>query len=359
MLQKVFKNYRFLIGLAIIASVFVGFKTVEAIACPSVRNVNGFTLIFTCDRGPRMVDATRGGNSRIGAGYSSVRGQWQGSFSNNTFSAATQRLIASHVASKGANKTYVFWRGQGGNHIVNGKASTHIGYPASRVCRYLRTLDNGCSRVAPVDLCSNMIGDQTTIPAGMRDTGGGRCELIPTRLEISCRASKNPVLEQEVFTFTVTPIAQAPGSITYEWSTDDGDVFKVDTSAGNSNYVTSYATSGIYQLHVKATDSRNNTDTKSCAISVADLPEPPPPPFLRLEGAKITNEFCDLEWKSSRVENCKFLDIEGLEEGVTATGTRQVTSGIYKVICNLESNITEILETEWVDCVNNINFREM
>lgn len=229
------------------------------------------------------------------------------------------------------------------------------------------------------DQCVNINGFQESVPSGLRDVGGRVCQINDS-FGVFCRANPNPAETGSTVTFVATPFYQAQGDITYVWyqgTNASGSRLRTQTTDDVSSVDVTFSSQGNQRVTVVATDAAGNTSQRTCGVTVADDVA-----SLDLDGDGIaddltadgdsgiddatlelnidrtlTNNSCELTWNATNVIECFLANTEGKNDKVDFSGSEDVVPGTYFLRCL--SHKLNILQTEERVCRLNPDIREV
>jgi len=291
--------------------------------------------------------------------------------SGNANAAAGKALTAIQNGQVGAGCANVSagvpsWWDDDPERKVNPDVCPNIGGHQSAVPENHRLIGGNCV----VDKCVNITGFQEAIPEGLRDVGGRICQ-INNQFNVFCRVNPSPTAPDRDVTFVAAPFYQAQGDITYVWyrgGQATGERLRTQTTDDTSSVTLRFPNEGSERVTVAATDSNGNRTTKTCAVSVveggvftdttADGDSGEDGATLELTSDKaLTNDTCDLTWRTSNVVECFLTSTEGMNEKVDLNGTRTVDPGTYFLRC-LSQQINILQSAEQI-CRLNPDVREI
>ena len=359
---KIIKNKKVLavIGLVFIAAMFMGLHSAHAQAFKEIVYEGRRYLVHV--------------NHRAIGGSASGKTL----YSINSVGTAVRREAIKRGIS------YGFWTGCGfyfsdvGKRYVVGTIDTIPGDVCTNLDGIQTTVPADYKYVSggvcqPIDKCINVHGVQSTIPSGFIDVGGKICQLS-SDFHVFCRATANPIKPGDSVNFVAIPVNQSVGDISFRFKkTNTGEVIAERRTNDSVSVPATFATEGIHQLTINATDYSVKATTALCGVTVTNNPTAltgatgtgagvsPGTAKLELDGSPLTNDTCQIKWEAKDVNECYLVDVvKGINNSVELTGQTGVDPGQWTLRCfDYESSATILtVESEVVTCLLNPDVRE-
>ncbi|MFT5352667.1 MAG: hypothetical protein ACI9GH_000531, partial [Candidatus Paceibacteria bacterium] len=204
-----------------------------------------------------------------------------------------------------------------GLHVANVSATLKSGQVLSTTC-YIYMTD---ADFTGGDLCLNLPGDPSSIPAGYEDINGD-FNCTEKKPDISCSGDPFTLrLETgDSIDWDVVVRSQGNGGLTYSWSGSSG------ASGSGSSVTTTHSSTGDVTSSVTATDSLGKTDTTSCQVTITeDL-------CTNLSGNSIPEGYEDLDGDKictwAYVSSCALPEVEDVCGVCCAVGSQSNSKGI-------------------------------
>ncbi len=270
--------------------------------------------------------------------------------------ASQLRAAARSAVAQG--KGFMFYGGCAFYLSVNGETIAERVTSENLAIRMRNTVTPSATArvvIQPVDLCKNIKDLQEQMPTGYVDVGNGICRL-DTTLHVFCRPVSNIVKPGDTVKFVASTI-NAVGDVNYTWTDTNGS--NIGTGLTVSRV---FSDQGTKQVKVSVKDSKGQTETRTCSVTVANNSSGAPRlvPAVSAQGGGITNTTCPMTWTSKDVDEC-FLVTEGKsDKPIELSGKSQIEPGKYKVRCTYSSfGAVEYIDSELITCRRNPDVREI